>query len=124
MTVIVPWESGSGKLGTPWERMQAVYLTPAVLPTVIDMLPAMPAPPGGGAKASAPLTLLADAVVPRLATEDDREPPHPDTSNEAAARSDARRAAAPSIVRREACLSETTLKGLSHKTTLASAFIV
>ena len=79
--VIVPWASGSGKFRTPWERMQAVYLMPAAVPTVIEMLAPIPAPPGGNANALelllAPLPAAFEAVVPRLATDGDFELSHP-----------------------------------------------
>jgi hypothetical protein len=78
--VIVPVESGSGKFGTPWERMQAVNLTPAApVPRLVEMLAPIPAPPGG--IVNGPELLLAllpavfEVVVPRFAIEGDFEPP-------------------------------------------------
>jgi hypothetical protein len=76
--VIVPWASGSGKFGTPWERMQAVYLTPASpVPTCVDMLAPVPPTLGGNnlELRLALLLLLLEGVVPRLATDDDFAPP-------------------------------------------------
>jgi hypothetical protein len=59
--------------------MQAAYLTPAAVPTVIDMLAPVPAPPGGNANAleppRAPPTAPFEVVVPRLATDGGFEPP-------------------------------------------------
>jgi hypothetical protein len=76
--VIVPEESGPGKLGTPCERMQSAYFTPAAVPTVVEILVPIAEPPGGGAKASllAPLPpALLEVVVTKLATDGDFEPP-------------------------------------------------
>ena len=84
---MVPVESGPGKPGTPWEPMQAAYSTPAAVPTVVEMLAPIPAPPGGSPKASGwPVALLLDVVVPRFATGGDFEPPpQPATSSPTAA---------------------------------------
>jgi hypothetical protein len=70
--------------------MQAAYRTPAV-PTWIDMLlPAGKSPDDGkpGPLLAPPVVL--EGVVPRLATDGDFEPPHPDASNARPARAQAR----------------------------------
>ena len=73
--VSVPWASGSGKFGTPWERMQAVYLTTGgPVPTWVDMLAPNPPIPGGNNLELLPAALF-EGVVPRLATDGDFEPP-------------------------------------------------
>ena len=77
--MIVPCASGSGKFGTPCERMQAVNSTPAApVPRLVEMLAPIPAP-GGNENAPellvAPLPASFEVVVPRLATAGDFEPP-------------------------------------------------
>lgn len=55
--VIVPCESGSGNLDTPWARMQAVNSTAAApVPRFVETLAPIPAPGGGE---NAPELLLA-----------------------------------------------------------------
>jgi hypothetical protein len=97
--VIVPWESGSGKFGTPWERMQAVYLTPAAVPTCLEMLAPIPAPLGGSANAlELLLAPLLEVVVSRLAIDGDfAPPPQPTASNATPARA-AKSGASPPLV--------------------------
>ncbi len=74
--VSVPVASGSGKSGAPWERMQAVYLTPAApVPTSVDMLPPNPPAPGGNNKVELLLAPLLEGVVARLATDGVFGPP-------------------------------------------------
>ncbi len=78
MTVIVPVESGPGKFGTPRARMHEANLDPAAVPTVVEMLAPIPAPPGGSEKGSGlllPLPALLGVVAPRFATDGDFEPP-------------------------------------------------
>ena len=73
--VSVPWASGSGKFGTSWERMQAVYWIPVgPVPTWVDMLAPNPPIPGGNKLELLPAALF-EGVVPRLATGGDFEPP-------------------------------------------------
>ena len=83
--MIVPCESGSGKFGTPWERIQAVNLTPAVpVPRLVEMLAPIP-DPGGNENAPellAPVPASFEVVVPRLAIDGDFEPPpQPDATS-------------------------------------------
>ena len=92
--VISPWAFGSGKFGTPWERMQAVYLTPAApVPTCVDILAPNPPTPGGNTLELLLGLPLLEGVVPRLATDGGYAPsPQPAASSATPARTTGSRA--------------------------------
>src|SRR5579862_3829697 len=81
--VSVPAASGSGNVGTPCERMQAVNLMPAgPVPTCVDRLPPNPPPSGGNLRLVPTLPLVPEDVAARLATDDEFEPlPQPTARN-------------------------------------------
>lgn len=126
--VSVPVASGSGKLGIPWERMQAVYLIPAgPVPTCVDILaPNPPLPAGKSLELLLALALPLEGVVSRLATDGAFEPPpQPAAMSARAARagkisasppllSAARRLADPATLRLDPVLNASTLRSRSR----------
>ena len=79
---IAPLLSGSGKFGTPLERMHVANASDDERPAPGAVEPELAAP----LVVSVLLPALLDVVVPRPATNGDFEPPHPEASNERPAR--------------------------------------
>jgi hypothetical protein len=88
--------------------MQPAYLAPAAVPSVLEMLVPMPAPPGGSGNARKLLLATPPALFEgadfRFATDGDFEPPpHPETARASVVRTPAKnhqRTLAPATVPR------------------------
>ena len=115
---ITPWAFGSGKLGSPFARMQAESaVISRTLPTTENATPLLPPPPGllasspelpAGPLELDPLAVALDlVVVPRLATAGGCDPPQPAVTTPRLARMAARNSFP--TAHRKAPVSKTTL---------------